>query len=253
MPSSNPTVTALIITNRADGRFFECLESVKTADEILAIDNTAGAELSKRATLHQNLKVISHPDAITNFSLIKNRYSKKAQGEWLLFIDSDERLQADGLTLLKKMITPKLAGVSVIRSDVFYGKTLTRGEAGNLRLIRFIRKEKACWEGSVHETLRVLGAVVASNVVITHSAHTSIEEFFADIAWYAKLVAEHKTTGPLKTTLEMIFFPAGKLARAVFVQRVLADGWRGLVYAVLMSFHSLFVRVYRYEAILQKQ
>ena len=46
---------------------------------------------------------------------------------------------------------------------------------------------------------------------------------------------------------QMIVYPIGKFINNFILELGFLDGWRGLIYAFIMSLHSLWVRVYWYE------
>ena len=110
------------------------------------------------------------------------------------------------------------------------------------------------WQRPVHECLEKKTIIFKSKIIIKHFAHSSIYEFLNTIKNYAWLEANYRLKKqkrmislPKTVYLELIFYPVGKFILNYFIKLGLLDGWRGLAYAVIMSLHSLFVRIFLYE------
>lgn len=251
--SSQPALGVCIITNQTQTPIFaKCLASISTADEILIIDNNSGADWKPLLSSYQNMRVIPYPTQITDFAAARTFGLKQMQSPWVLFLDSDEVLSQNGIVELRNLAKSPIAGAMLHRHDVFHDKQLTVGEGGNKQLLRFVRVQAATVRGAVHEVIKVDGYVCTAHCTITHYAHPSVQEFFESIASYAQTAASHTTSTKLQNLLELLFFPLGKFCHALLIQCVWRDGWRGITYAFMMSLHSLFVRIYRYEIISQK-
>jgi hypothetical protein len=124
------------------------------------------------------------------------------------------------------------------------------GETGNVWLLRLMRKEAGKFIRPVHEIAKVTGSTAKAKIYLKHHAHLDLKEFLEDISQYAKIEAEYQDDHRLPDWLLMaktIVFPVGKFMQNYFLKLGLLDGWRGLTYAVMMSLHSLFVRVFSYE------
>ncbi len=249
-PSDQTSIGVCIITNQTQTPIFaECLASVSTADELVIIDNNSGADWQPLLSSYKNMRVIPYPTQITDFAAARTFGLKQMQSPWVLFLDSDEVLSQNGIDELRNLAKSPIAGAVLRRHDVFFGKRLTAGEGGNTQLLRFVRVQTATVHGAVHEVITVTGTVCTTHCNITHYAHTSVQEFFESIAGYAHIAAARTTSTKFQNVLELLFLPLGKFCYALLFQCVWRDGWRGIVYAVMMSLHSLFVRIYRYEII----
>ena len=113
-----------------------------------------------------------------------------------------------------------------------------------------MRKEASQFVRPVHEVAQIKGKVISSHISLLHFAHQTIAEFFQDITHYAKIEAEYQRDSRLssfKLGLKTLIYPTLKFCQNFFCKLGFLDGWRGLVYAILMSMHSLMVRVFSYE------
>lgn len=240
-------LTIIILTNRSDQRFHATLKSAQVAEEVLVIDNKSGNDWG---VLRERYSLIAlekhHP--IQDYSQVRNEALAKASHEWVLFLDSDEVLTASSLPALAQIISENNCdGVIVRRSDVFHGRKLEYGEAGNQPIVRLGKKQHMRFTGNVHETAQIEGKINYSTIELLHYSHPNISDFLAKISVYAEQVAQERTLSWPQFLVELIVFPPAKFFRGYIMQGGSQDGWHGLVYAACMSLHSLIVRIYAYE------
>src|SRR5438105_2784481 len=82
-------LTAIIIAKNSEGLIEECLKSVSFCDESLVID---GGSKDKTISVAKKMgaKVIEEPS--NDFAKQRNIGLKHAKGEWVFYIDTDERV-----------------------------------------------------------------------------------------------------------------------------------------------------------------
>jgi len=254
-------LTIIILTNRNDQRFIRCLKSTQFAGEVLIFDyqsNNDWPALEKK----YKFKVIKKDQAIINdFAKERNQTLKHAQNQWILFLDSDEIIEKDEAEKIEQLISQNEADAFYLkRVDYFHGQKLNWGEVKNQQIIRLAKKDEVNCEAregtlgykikfkrTVHEVAKINGTVKQSNITIKHFAHRSINEFFDSICTYAYLEAKYRSkikVSKSEIIKELLFYPTGKFIVNYFVKLGFLDGWRGLVYATMMSLHSLIVRIY---------
>lgn len=232
MKKATVPISVIILTHRRDGRWKQAVASAQWAKEILIAD-------------------YSKKKPIVNFSVERNKLLKRAKNDWVFFVDSDEVIEAKSWPHIETLIrNSQLDGVYVRRQDVFHGRLLRFGETGTVWLLRLMRKRAAHFSRPVHEVAQVKGATRRSRITLKHFTHTSITEFLQDITRYAQIEAEYQTDSQLPIfllALKTVIYPKGKFVANYFFRLGFLDGWQGLTYAVMMSLHSVFVRVFSYE------
>ncbi|MEK7565928.1 MAG: hypothetical protein AAB506_02700, partial [Patescibacteria group bacterium] len=131
------------------------------------------------------------------------------------------------------------------RRDVFWGKELKHGEAGSIKLLRLGKKDAGEWQRKVHEVWQINGPTKTLNNYLYHYPHPTISEFLSSINNYTDIdILEQKKFSYFR----LIFNPPGKFIYNYFLKLGFLDGYPGLVYAFMMSFHSLLVRVKMWES-----
>lgn len=222
----------IILNQKADQPLlWKVKKSVQFAEEVLFVD--------------------TGEKPVVDFAKVRNQALDKAKYEWVLFVDSDEVVTKPSVAEIEKIVLEDKADlVFVKRKDIFYDKVLRWGEVGNLSLIRLGKKSVLKFERPVHEVVKVDQShkIIKSQIVLKHFAHQNIQEFFGKIKFYALREAEHRSQNKIKFKFwEILFFPSGKFILNFFFKLGFLDGYRGLIYAFMMSLHSLLVRIYLLE------
>jgi hypothetical protein len=239
-------LTAIILAHKPGKKLENALASVSFANEVIIIDNNSGVDWTSLSKTYP-LTVIANNSPITDFSAVRNSAISEASNDWVLFLDSDEEVVAPAVPKIAVLLTSNAKGGVVTRSDVFHGKKLEYGEAGNQQIIRLGKKGSIQFSGAVHEVASITGELSYTGIEILHHSHDSIKEFIADVSHYAFIAAQQKSTSFNQNLLEMLTYPIGKLLYGLFIQGGIIDGLPGVTYAYCMSLHSLLVRMFRYE------
>ena len=167
-------------------------------------------------------------------------------------MDSDEILEKEAKDKIKKMIKNKADAFTLERTDFFHDEKLNWGELRKVKLIRLAKTNKIKFIRKVHEIAVVDGVVKRSNLKMKHYAHQNIGEFIDSINHYAQIEADYRKNknysySKIKILFEFCSFPTLKFIWNYLFRLGFLDGFAGLVYASMMSLHSLLVRIYLYE------
>lgn len=232
MKSKIPLSVIIIYNSKADNLFLtKTKQSVGDFDEVILFD------------------VGSEP--IKDFSKVRNTAIKKAKNDYVMFIDSDEVLVKSSIAEIRKFVEEKKYDlISVVRTDVFMGKELIYGEAGAIHLVRLGKRDKLKYNRAVHETVMVNSdlKLTGSSIKLIHYSHASLSSFLNKISRYAYLESRLRTQKPsFGLLVELLLFPPLKFLYNFLIRQGYRDGVRGFIYAVIMSLHSLFVRVNIFE------
>lgn len=260
--SVTPSLAVLLLANTAAPRLEAALASVSWAPQIL-IGWTGGqpvpaATRQRWQTVYPQLTIHQLPGPIQNFAGARNQLQAQTEADWVLWLDSDEVLaptsRAEIMEFVTRPLATTVAGVRLQRRDVFAGRELHWGEVRHVRLLRLYQRRLGSFIRPVHEVAIVDGPVINSQMTIHHYAHQSLAHFLTKISTYAQLEAELRWQRQQRATMaELIIWPLGKLAQNLLLRLAFLDGWPGLAYAVMMSLHSLLVRVYLRQKALPRE
>lgn len=250
LPTKLP-LTVIILCHRNDDRLRRAVASAQFAQEVLLVDTSETVDFTQVCQEYEcSIVERTSPDArFFDFATIRNEALSSAHHDWVFFLDSDEEIAQDSIPLIWHQIqTQQFDGVFVKRVDHFLGQTMEWGETGNFWVLRMGKRNLLRFLRPVHEVARISGNVTSAQIVLNHYPHPTIGDFFSKIAGYAKLEAHYRISHHQPLYLwEMVIFPLGKFLANYIFRLGLLDGWRGLIYAIMMSLHSLFVRVYQFE------
>lgn len=195
------------------------------------------------------LQWLRFPRQITDFAAVRNQAAGAATQEILFYLDSDEVVHPDSYQAFADLVTQTdWQGLTVKRQDLFIGKILHWGEVGNVQLLRIFRKNAFQFVRPVHEVAEVDGFIWNSGVIITHAAHDSISSFWTKICTYLQLEVRLRwEEGEQVSVWHLLCWPTGKFLQNYILRLGVLDGWRGFIYALLMSVHSFGVRASLYE------
>lgn len=235
-------ISAIILAKNEEKNISECIKCLSFCDEIIVIDDDSTDKTAEIAQKHK-AKVISRP-LKGNFSQQRNFSMTKAKYDWVFFVDADERvspiLQKEIIEKIKK---PVADAYYLRRLDFMWGKILKHGETGSLYLLRLARKDKGAWVGAVHESWITSGTTAELENPLLHYPHVNTREFLKEINFYSTIRAKELFEQGKRTSwIQIIFYPKAKFIQNYFLRLGFLDGNAGLVFALLMSFHSFLVR-----------
>lgn len=161
-------ISLCMIVKNEEKHLRGCLESVKdAAGEIVIVDTGSNDATLKIAEEYQ--AKIYHFRWVNDFSAARNFALEKSKGEWILYLDADERLSASSAAELKKLGEEKAAGTgkrayqcSIKNIDDFNGRPSTM-----LYTRLFPNDPKIRFEGAIHEQIE--NSLISSNYKIIKS------------------------------------------------------------------------------------
>lgn len=232
-------ISSVVLTKNEEKNIKDCLDSLRWCDEIVVIDDFSedktteiakkyGARISKRALDN-------------DFASQRNFGLEKAKGDWVLFVDADERvsqsLQEEILKLLGQ--NTSYIGFYLHRRDFMWGKELKHGEPGSVRLLRLAKRDSGKWERRVHEVWDVKGRVGELKNPLIHHPHPTLREFMAEVDWMSTLHAqENRREGKKSNLFKIVLLPKMKFLNNWILKRGFLDGTPGFLVAMVMAFHS---------------
>lgn len=240
---SNIQLSVVILTRNEENNIAGCIESVKWCDEVVVIDDNSTDQTAKIA---KALGAKVYEKTLENdFAAQRNFGLEQTQGQWVLFLDADERVSEQlAFEIQNRLIVSGYTQAYLCRRlDTMWGRLLRYGEVGNIRLIRLAKKDAGKWVGAVHETWKIKGRVSELTHPLLHFPHPTLTDFLQELNSYTSLRAQELYDKKIRVrTLDIIAYPKAKFFVNYIFRLGFLDGIPGLLIALLMSFHSFLVR-----------
>jgi len=234
-------ISAIILTKNEENNLAECLAGVKWCDEILVIDDESSDKtvpIAKKA----GARVIEHKLG-ADFAAQRNFALDQAQGDWIFFVDADERVSPElAEEIQKKIENSSVLGYFLKRSDFFMGRRLRFGEIDKIKILRLAKKSSGRWRRRVDEKWEVEGKTTLLENSLVHYSHVNLTNFLTTINERSSLNARQFFEEGIQINFWEWVKPLAKFVWNYFFLLGFLDGATGLVFAVLMSLHSFLVR-----------
>lgn len=239
-------ISAVVLTKDEEENLPPCLKSIKWCDEILVINDNStdkSVEIAKKF----GAKVFTHA-LNNNFAQQRNFGLQKAKGDWVLFLDADERVSPElAKEIDGKVKLSKANGFYLKRQEFFAGKALKHGETAHC-LLRLGRKGKGEWQREVHETWGIKGEIGKLKNPLLHYSHPTLSEFIEHVNNFSTLHAQVLFKEGVKPSLfRIIANPLAKFMQNYIFRLGFLDGTAGIIVALMMSFHSFLARAKLYQ------
>lgn len=184
-----PTLSIIIIAKDVADEIVPTLKTCRFADEVILVDTGSTDNTIKVSRpFIDKLVQVSYS---MNFARWRNEGAKATKGDWILYIDSDERinkrLQREILSIINR---GEHDSYTIPRYEVFMGKHLDHWP--HPRVHRLFKKESLIrWRGKLHEQPQVKGTVGQVRHQLIHLSHKNIDEKVLNTLDWSHLEAEN--------------------------------------------------------------
>jgi len=233
-------LSAVILTKNEEKNIADCIKCLDFCDEIIIVDDNSSDETPKLA--RELGATIYKRKLRKNFAAQRNYGLEKARGEWILFIDADERVSDKLKNEIMQTINNSsidYSGFYFKRMDYMWGKKLKHGETGNIRLLRLARRNAGSWQRLVHEVWKIDGRTGEFKNPLVHYPHPTLSEFIKSVDMMSTLHAKANLKEGKKSSLsKILIWPLGHFVYNFIFRLGFLDGLQGFMVALIMSFHS---------------
>ena len=178
-----------VIAKNEQNRIKVCLESVKWADEIIVMDNGSNDQTVLIAKKYTD-KVFKVD--LEDFASIRNQAMEKAKGDWVLFVDSDERVLEPLKNEIEIMVSfSQFSAYAISRKNIIFGREVKYGPFWPDWVIRLLkRKDFDSWIGKVHEYPKFRGELGYSKNSLLHLTHRNVDQVVLKSLEWSKIDAK---------------------------------------------------------------
>lgn len=181
-------LSVIVLAKNEEERITACLESVKWADELIVFDDDSTDKTKQIARRYTN-KVYTVKSS--DFAEIRNKAFEKAANDWVLYIDSDERVLENLRDEIKDLITTSdKSAFAISRKNIIFGQEVNYGPYKHDWIIRlFKKKDFKSWVGKVHEYATFNGELGYTKNSFLHLTHRSVDQFIQKSLSWSKIDA----------------------------------------------------------------
>ena len=241
-------ISGLILAKNEEDSIAEALKCLEFADEIIVLDQNS---TDKTAQIAQKLgaKVLS--SKIEQFDKNRNTLKELAKGEWLFYLDADERVSKNNIDEIKKAVNEnKFPAYFFPRKNYILGKFLKHGGFYPDYVPRLFKKSRLMnWEGKVHESPKVDGKFGYLKEPIEHKTARSMKQMLEKSTKWAKIEADlYDKKGTSKVNaLKVLKFSFLEFIKRYFLKLGFLDGRVGLISTVYQAIHNAMILTYLWE------
>jgi glycosyltransferase involved in cell wall biosynthesis len=233
MTPSRLPLSAVLITLNAASQLRPTLESLAFCDEIVVVDSgsTDGTQALAREF---GAKVIAAE--WLGFGPMKQFAVAQAGHDWVLCVDSDERVSEDLQQSIAAVLpTPTFGAYQFPRCNRFMGRYLKHGEGYPDWSLRLFDRRQARWsDDAVHE--HVLTDVPVGRLAgdLLHDTAETLDSYLGKQNRYTTLAANSAfAAGKRVTAAHLLISPLIRFLKFYFVRLGFLDGVPGLVHILI--------------------
>lgn len=231
-----PRLAVTIITLNEAQDLPDCLRSVSFADDVLVVDS-GSTDRTAAIAREMGARVIENP--WPGYAAQRQFALDRAQGDWCLVLDADERVSAELQSAIAVAITREnVDGYYIPFETRMFDQTLRHGGARCERNLRLVRKAKTRWsQNGCMDSAVIDGALGELKEPIVHIPYASLTEYFDKLnTKTSQRALELHQRGVRFSKRCALCKLLGFLFRYV-LQLGFLDGWAGFLHA---SLNALF-------------
>jgi glycosyltransferase involved in cell wall biosynthesis len=247
-----PRVSAVLIARDEAHNLPECLASLAWADERIVVVDPASRDttLAVARALADAVAVRRFDD----FAAQRNAGLDLASGDWAFSVDADERSSPEQAAEIRRRIADPAApldGYRVpIRSEIL-GRPFRYSGTQLDRPVRLFRRDRARWDGAVHEVVTGLSAIGEIGHPLSHRTLPDMTTFLRKLDRYTTLEAgQLAERGVPARRRDLLLRPAWTFAKLYLGRQGFRDGVEGLLFCTLSGV-SVAVRHWKHREILR--
>lgn len=241
-------ISAALIARNESANIRDAVKSLAFADQIIVADTGSSDDT---VDIARNLGAEVHSVTFEGFGKTKNKTLDYCRGDWVLFIDADERVTPE---LAEKILAAannesSSAGFLINRLTYFLGKPVRHSGWYPDYILRFFKRENGKFSTNlVHEWVNVDGPVRKLEGHLLHYSYNSLEQYLDKLNEYSSLSArEMFDRGKKFNILDPLFRPIFTFLKMFVFKAGFLDGLNGLILAVLSSYHVFIKYVKLYQ------
>ena len=251
-------LSVVIIAKNEQNRIKDCLDTVQGwADEIVVVDDNSTDDTRSIVLKYTDKIFTRHMDLEGKQ---RNFGSSKAQNDWILLLDCDERMTDDlknEITAALKEVDPKTVAYWAPQINYFADVELNHGGWSSPHIRLYNKKHVQFSEADydvIHPGIKIAEGYNGKNLNCKsiHYSFTNVENFIAKINRYSTMEAtKWYLDGRKMSQGKAMWRSWDRFFRRFVAKKGYKDGYYGFVAAVLSGFHE-FAAYSKYREMKEK-
>ena len=180
------TLSITIIGHKESDHLKELLPQLKWSNEVIYVDCESG-DGSLEIAGEQGCRTFSRPND-QNLNINKSFAMDQASGEWIFYLDPDERIPSELAHEIQDIINSEseFSAFGLRRKNHYFGKWLKYGSLYPDIQLRMFRRGKGKFANQhVHEKLQIDGKVGMLQQDMLHYPYLNISQFLRKFDFYS--------------------------------------------------------------------
>ncbi|MFQ6001317.1 MAG: glycosyltransferase family 2 protein [Anaerolineae bacterium] len=232
-------LSAIVLTRNEERNIVDCLRTLSWADEVLVLDSgseDATVDLAQR----MGARVETRP--FDNFPRQRNAALELARGQWVFFVDADERATEELAGEVGKAIAgEEVDGFWVPRRNYIFGRWIRHAGWYPDYQLRLFRRHKGRHDESreVHELVILDGPQGYLESPLIHYNYDNISQFIERQNRYTEMEAAYLfREGTRAKVRNFVLQPCREFRRRYITLQGYKDGRHGLLLSLLMAYYE---------------
>ena len=238
-------ITAAVITRNEEHNIADCLASLVWADELLVLDSFS-TDRTVAIALGYTDRVFQRE--FKSFPTQRNAALELARGDWILFVDADERVPSELAAEIRDLLSEgrqqrstDRAGYWIPRRNIILGKWMRHTGWYPDYQLRLLRRGGAYYDESqeVHEVARLEGPAGYLKNPLIHYNYQRLGQFLAKQEFYATFAARTMLGQNLRPRPHnFVLQPLREFWRRYITLEGYRDGGHGLLLSLLLAYYN---------------
>ena len=227
-------------------------------DEVIYVDCDSG-DHSHRVAESLGCRVFQKPNN-KNLNVNKSYAMEQALGDWIFYVDPDERLNEDLMGEIKERIQHPgpVVAFRLPRRNHFFGHCLRYGgQYPDYQLRLFMKGQAHFPKKHIHESLKVDGSMGTLKTPMDHYPYLNISQFLRKMDFYSDFEAHHLYEAGVKVSVPntiryFLLKPKSRILRRWILKGGFRDGFPGF-FAALFDGIGWMLRYFKLWELYEKE
>lgn len=239
-PDGRPGISAVVLAYNDEPYIRSCLESIQWVDEIIVVDSYSTDETT-RISREFTDRIFQHE--FRGFGLLRNEALTHASHDWVLSLDTDERVTPDLREEIQRILGegPVADAYLIPRRNYFLGRWIRHcGWFPDYRQPQFFHKARMQYrEDLVHEGYDLRGRLGRLERPLVQYPFRDLDHFFGKMDRYSDLMARRMVEQGRRFRMhQLVTHPVFTFVKMYLIRRGLLDGFPGLILSGLYAYYT---------------